>query len=272
MHKSYRKVLNLLPFLLLPALSLANPKAQSALEQYEAVAHPNFGCPENSECDAEMGKLLTTWKKVIARWSLSMNRPEIINKEITKATEKLGFPIEFLAKPSIKSTLSPALFDSPCKEHKPKDSTEKLMRGIGFIKGQADGHLIFAKGDTEYRLKLGEVVHLQKVIFFPKDGKPMQVFELPLEEKPLYIEDDQVVTLVESEDLFFLLTINQKGSWSFAIAPTSGISSYHDYQEEVACPKNALPLPTGFTKTYCQNITNKAQQLVGIVQLFWTCN
>ncbi len=256
--------------LLLALLPLVSTYAQSALDQFEAVSHENKGCPENSECDAEMGQLLEQWKSLARRWQTTEKGRTLFAKELVLITTKRGWPSEFYARPGVRSTLAPALVSSACSQHRSKNPAESLMRGIGFIKAVENEHVVFTKGNTEFRLKLGEAVFLQTVIWHKPAGGT-QHYYLPLEEKPLYIDGEELVSLVESEDLYVLLTLGPSGQWKFQAAPEFGLLQYHENQEEVPCPKGAIGPPIGFLRTFCKKITNKQGTPAGLVQLFWAC-
>ena len=266
---SRKAIIPLMSAILLLGPALAQVP-MSALEQFEAVSHENKGCPENSDCDAEMGKLLDQWKALARRWQTSEAGRTLFPKEVVLVTRKRGWPSEFYARPGIRTTLAPALFSSSCGHHRSKNPTETLMRGLGFIKAVEGQHAVFTKGDTEFRLKLGEAVFLQAVVWHRPSGPPLTYY-LPLDEKPLYLEGDALVALVESEDLYALLTVKTEGAWQIAAAPQEGLLQYHEAQEEVPCPKETAPIPTGFQRTFCKKITDHKGAAAGVVQLFWAC-
>jgi hypothetical protein len=217
-----------------------------------------------------MGQLLDQWKRLAERWLATSKSREQFGKELALVTNKRGWPSEFYARPTIATTLAPVLHTSSCPQHRSKDPTHTLLRARAFLKGVRDGHAVFSKGAAEYRLKLGEAIFLQQVIWH-RPSKPQTTFYVPLGEKPIYVEGEDLVALVESEDLYALLTATPQGDWSFAPAPPSGLSQYHDGLEEIPCPPEAVAIPTGFSKTYCQKITQRDGTAAGVVQLFWAC-
>lgn len=273
MDRLHRKVIMLISLGLLLAplyVSAANKTSLSPQEQLEALSHTNKGCPENSDCDAEMGQLLDQWKRLAERWLTSDKGRALFPKELALVTNKRGWPAEFYARPSIATTLAPVLNTSPCPQHRSKNPIETLLRARAFMKGVKDGHAIFTKGAAEFNLKIGEAIFLQQVVWFHTD-KTQKTYYIPLGEKPIYVEGENLVALVESEDLYALLTTTPQGQWLFSPAPESGLSQYHDGLEETSCPKDAAPIPTGFSKTYCQKITQRDGTPAGVVQLFWAC-
>jgi len=269
LHRKAIKLISL-GLVLAPLCVYANKPSLSPLQQLEELSHTNKGCPENSECDAEMGQLLDQWKRLAERWLSTDKGRALYPKELALVTNKRGWPSEFYARPTIAATLAPVLNTSSCPQHRSKDPTETLLRARAFLKGTHDGHAIFTKGAAEFRLKLGEAIFLQQVVWHHLD-KSQKTFYVPLGEKPIYVEGENLVALVESEDLYALLTTTPQGQWTFAAAPESGISQYHDGLEEIPCPKEAVAIPTGFSKTYCQKITQRDGTAAGVVQLFWAC-
>lgn len=264
----HRKAIKLISLgLLLGSFAVS---AKSPIEQLDEIIHVNKGCPENSECDAEMGVLLDQWKRLAQRWLTTQKGRELYSKELALVTAKRGWPTEFYARHSISGTLAPVIHSSSCAQHRSKDPTETLVKARAFLKGIKEGHAIFSKGTAEFRLKLGEALFIQQAVFHAAD-KTLKTFYLPLGEKPVYMEGENLVALVESEDLYALLTATPEGQWSFAAGPEAGVSQYLDGLEEVPCPKEAVPVPTGFQKTYCQKIMKRDGTAAGIVQLFWAC-
>jgi hypothetical protein len=263
----YRKAIILSVFLL-PVT--ARPQTPANLEQLEAVNHPNKGCPENSDCDPEMGLMLDQWKRLVTRWAA---RPSSeVARELALVTNKRGWPSDFYARPAIKTTLSPALSDSACKAHRSNNPAQVLMRGKAFLKGVEKDEAIFVKKDTEFRLKLGEAVFLQPVHYFATGKTTALTYHLPLEEGPLYIQGDKMVSLIESEDFYSLLSVPTSGMWTFTVPPAEDVSQLLANAEQVKCPDFALALPIGFERTYCKTITTKDGKPAGVVQLFWSCN
>ncbi len=263
----HRKVIKLISLgLLLVPFAVS---AKSPLEQLDEIIHTNKGCPENSECDAEMGVLLDQWKRLAQRWLTDDKGRALYPRELALVTNKRGWPSEFYARPSVSSTLAPVIHSSSCPQHRSKDPTETLVKARAFLKGINDGHAVFTKGTAEFRLKLNESIFIQQAVFHAAD-KSLRTFYLPLGEKPVYMEGENLVALVESEDLYALLTATPQGRWTFS-AGEAGVSQYLDALEEVPCPKEAVEIPMGFQKTYCQKIMKRDGTAAGIVQLFWAC-
>lgn len=243
---------------------------KNALEQYEAIAHVHKGCPENSQCDAEMGQLLESWKNSAARWAQFKGPSSVLNQELALRVRTTGWPTEFYAHEAISSTLAPILYTSSCSQHRRPEAQTVLLRAQAFVKGSDAGDLIAVKGKTEYRLKLSDSLLAQTVIHH-RPGRPPVRFYLPLGERPLYIDNDELVTLAESEDFYALLTIPRSGPWRASALTTEPVSDYQEAQADVACPKEAPSSLAGFQKTYCRSISDKNLKPNGVVQLFWDC-
>lgn len=243
---------------------------KNALEQYEAIAHVHKGCPENSQCDAEMGQLLESWKNSASRWAQFKGPTSVLNQELAQWISNTGWPTEFYAHEAISSTLAPILYTSSCSQHRKPQAQTVLLRAQAFVKGSDAGELIAVKGKTEYRLKLSDSLVAQTVIHHRPDKTQVR-FYLPLGERPLYIDNDELVTLAESEDFYALLMIPKAGAWRAQALAGEPVSDYQDFQTDVACPTNAPSTLTGFQKTYCRTISDKNLKPNGVVQLFWDC-
>lgn len=252
-------------------------ETKGALAQYEEIAHENPGCPENSECDAIMGMQMKNWKTLVARFRNGDQPRAVSEKMLHEFTTQKGWPSQFYARPEIRSTLAPILFSSRCALHNSKAPTLKLMRAEAFVKDVKDGSATIIKGNTEYKLKIGETIYLQQVIHHKPD-KTQQIYWLPLGEKPLFIDGADLYTLVESEDFFSYLKSSPDGSWNLSLTPPGkaeeGLSFYYDQTEEVPCPEEAkkIPLPLGFQRTYCKSLPDKEGKKTGVMQYFWDCH
>jgi hypothetical protein len=258
--------------LLICSLAWAEDSKSGALVQYEEVSHAFKGCPENSDCDEEMGQQMLKWKDLVAQ-ELSSDTPKLKKtQDLSAFVEKHGWHSHFYAKPTLKAVIAPILFSSSCALHNSKDPALVLLKGEAFIKGVKDESAIVSKGNTEYKIKIGENLILQKIIFYPNSKNPPQSYWLPLGEKPLYIEGDQLVALVESFDFYALLKIDPSGNWNFSLPPSGSLLKYTEDIQEVECPKNAEAVPFGFQKTWCSTLSDKDGAPAGVTQLFWACD
>lgn len=258
--------------LLMCSIGWAEDSKSGALVQYEEVSHTFKGCPENSDCDEEMGQQMLKWKDLVAK-ELSGDGPKLEKTQRLSAfVEKHGWHTHFYAKPSLKSVIGPILFASGCALHNSKDPSLVLLKGEAFIKGVKDESAIVSKGNTEYKIKIAENLILQKVIFYPNSQKSAQTYWLPLGEKPLYIDGDQLVALAESFDFYAMLKSNPSGDWSFSLPPSESLLKYMEDIQEVECPKNAETVPFGFQKTWCSTLSDKTGAPAGVTQLFWACD
>lgn len=270
-----RKAINLILFsLILRAFPLfaqtPSPVPVKSLT-YQDFAHPNKGCPENSDCDEVMGKLLEKWKKLAERWETSLPR-SIKEKEMQTQLAQLGWPVEFYVKSQAKSGLNPILFSSQCSLHNPKDKpTDRIWRGQAFVKGTEKDMILFSRGDTEFKIKQGELLHLRPVVIFEADQAPKKYF-LPIHESPVYLQKEKLHVVVESEGVYAMLAIPTEGLWEVHLTPESGLGTYFDDKSDVKCPKEALaPEAPWFQHTHCEKIMNKDTGKMVIAQYFSAC-
>ena len=272
-----RKARFTLSLLLISLSSHTLAQSKGALAQYEEIAHENEGCPENSECDALMGLQMKNWKNLAASLKGADKSNALTNKLLQDFISSKGWPSSFYARPDIRSTLAPILFSSSCAPHNSKEPTLKLMKAEAFIKDVKSGSATIIKGNTEYKLKIGETIFLQQVIVHRPD-KSKQEYWLPLSEQPLFIDGSELYTLVESEDFFSYLKSSPDGSWNFSVNPpdkaNESASFYYDQSEEVSCPEEAkaIAIPFGFQRTYCKSLLNIEGKNAGVIQYFWDCH
>lgn len=217
-----------------------------------------------------MAQLLGEWKKLAEGWSEAA--PQAKLQQMRTALARGGWPIEFLAKSAVSTGLRPALFSSPCSEHNPKDGPlHKIWRAQAFAKGVEDGQIVFTRGDTEFKIRPGELIQLRPVIIHP-EGAPAVEYWLPLDETPLYWEKNKLSLIVESEGNYALLTIPANGKWEVSLPPESDTSVYLEDRTDVACPKTAKgSLRPWFQHTHCQKILNKDSGKTVIAQFYQSC-
>lgn len=278
MELMHRKAINLsLAFLFLATFTVSGqtpvpkPVVPAKSLTLEDFTHIHKGCPENSECDQEMGKLLASWKASAERWESGIPRAQK-EKEMQEQLAKSGWPVEFYTKGQAKSGLNPVLYASACSQHNPKDAPlERIWRGLAFVKGTEKGNLVFSRGDTEFGIKQGELLQFRPVVLHP-EGAPSVTYLLPLDESPLYLEKGRLRVLVESEGAYAILGIPADGAWDVEAPPEVDLSPYFEDRSDVACPKSAVPAaPPWFPRTHCQKILDKDSGKHVLAQFFWSC-
>lgn len=235
----------------------------------EDFDHQYKGCPENSECDQVMGLQLTRWKDLVKK--LQGNDIPLNKKSqfLELFREKYGMPIEFYTVQKSQQGFKPLLFDSQCREHRPKEG-EKTLRGTAFVKSLSKDKAIIFRDQTQLEVPIGELLSPQKVEVFY--GKEVIDYYLPLGDQPLFIKDKNLHILKEEDGLFYMLVISPKGNWKIESTDFSKLSQWEAYKTEVPCPKELIISPTKeFNIGFCKTVRDLNQNSNVVVQVKIGC-
>jgi hypothetical protein len=236
--------------------------------QYEDIAHEHKGCPENSMCDAPMGKLLSHWESKVLLWMKTSDKVTL-SKNVTQSIAQSGYPAQFYTREAAQSGFKPASWASSCALHNPKAPGEKILRGQAFIRGFEKDQVLVSRGDTEFQVPHGDLLHLRPVVVF----NPTPVtYWFPLDEKPIFLEAGRLHTLVESYDFYMMLAIPAEGRWTASLPPGDGLTAYFDDRKIVDCPKEALAPKPPFYATRCETLLNRDNGKTVTIQLMSACD
>lgn len=266
MHASY-----LLFFISLSVFSQTSPQIQvipnpKSLEDFE---HQYKGCLENSECDQVMGLQLTRWNDLIKKLSSASVASNKSYQFLELYRSKYGIPVEFYTIQKSQQGLKPLFFNSPCKDHNPKEG-EKTLRGIAFIKSLSKKSAIAWRDQTQMEVPVGELIIPQPVIVY--EDKTLTTYLLPLGDQPLFIKDKKLHLLKEDDGFFYALRISENGDWSVADIDFTRLSEWEDKRSEVTCPKDDKKLaPKEFGVEFCKNVWNEDLKKTVIVKMHQGC-
>lgn len=202
--------------------------------------HTIEGCPENSYCNDKLAKPYQQWTKFLKKLK---GIPNVLSKKIEAHRKKYGIPIKIWITDETKRN-DFIHWNSTCERHNKEDS--KIFEGI-----------IFAKNLQNIESKF---IHLEQAIWFDKNQN--SIFKIPRQSRPAYLENDQLVFIMDEDDLFFGLKISKKGNLS--ITP---LRLPVPLPAPVACPKTldasfALSEDEAsiFLETYCVEIYNRTSK------------
>lgn len=247
----------------------------------EDFEHENLGCPENSECTEEMGKQRKEWLNL-----LSQIKKEKLDQTPEKMVQKLnvfvkdhGLLIDFLTTKTSFNQFSPILFESPCSLHNPKNNSHKIYIGTAFIKNISANETTLQLGTNKHLLPQSSQFMLDPVyVFSEKEKKFQQKFYLSHHEKPLYLDQGNLVTIREEEGLFYGVKYSTKNIEIVRIKSKEELK-IQDYVQDSECPK--YPEADEFIKkdfhgqyfqdSYCQRIYDIQKKSFHIIKLYWSC-
>jgi hypothetical protein len=180
-----------------------------------------------------------------------------------------GYPSGLYTRLAAQNGFNPATWSSSCQQHNPKAPEEKILRGQAFVRGFEKNHVLVSRGDTEFQVPHGELLHLRPAVVFT----PTPVtYWLPLDEKPAFFEAGKLHTLVESYDFYLLLAIPAEGTWTATLPPGDGLTAYLDDRKIVDCPKDALVPKPPFYASRCETLLNRDTGKTVIIQLMSACD
>lgn len=250
-RKKQKKVMKFYLIFNLLTLSLMTHASQPlGIESFKDIEHKNKGCPINSECSKDSGKLMAAWDKIFIHES-SQKRLELM-REFRKEN---GLPFEFLAKKEVKEKFDPILFNSRCKHHNPKNPHNNTYQGIMFFKKipLEDGLLKF-----------------DKIVLFEKDKK--RIYIVPYQDRPHFMKDDRLFFLKDYDDYFYQISLTDKGNYNIENLNISVFSKADSKKvKEVPCPENKEDKPDRYSSTYCQQIWDMDTNEMKTIQVFWSC-
>lgn len=230
-------------------LKVVPPENPESLEDF---AHPHKGCPENSDCDEKMGGQLLTFKTLVKELEAEEDFKLKI-KKLEAYRSQFGLPVEFYTTQKADQNFKPLFYNSPCKNHNPKNKENQTLLGVAFIKkiSQGKGHI--QRGDTLYEIPIGELFQPQPVeVFF--DQKKPSLFYLPTGDKPLLIKDQGLIVLKEEDGFFYPLKISPNGEWLVSDFDLKDVTKWYEKTLHGSCPESTTKAPDAFGTFYCEHI------------------
>ncbi len=258
-------------FLCLPLFAQAPRRIQVLPnpQKLEDFDHPVKGCPENSECDEVMGSMLARWSDLIGKLSDEKFEKAKIPNMLEAFRQKYGLPVDFYTYQVSQLGFKPLLYNSPCKEHNPKETEKRTLKGEAFLKSLSLEKAVVQRAET-----VMEVPTKDSLVV----GQPVHVigglkYILPLEDQPLFIKDKELIVLREVEGLYYALKVSTTGEWKVIPLDQTNLSQWEDKRETVTCPieKVATPHPKEFNLEFCKNIWDEDQKKTVIVRMYQGC-
>lgn len=243
---------------------IPNPKS---IEDFD---HQYKGCLENSECDQVMGLQLSRWKVLIAKLKDENQDSARKVQFLEHFRSKYGLPVEFYTSQKSQQGFKPLLFNSPCKNHNPKDGV-KVLRGVAFLKSLDQSKGMVWRDQTQIEVPVGELLQPQPVIAY-LEGVPT-LFQLPVGDQPLFIKDKKLFVLKEEDDFFYMLGISASGDWKIENVDLGRLSEWQEKISDVNCPKDAKPYaPKTFETEFCRSVWDEDLKKSVVVKMHLGCS
>lgn len=255
-------------------VALAQPKPRIEVipnpKTIEDFDHQYKGCPENSECDQVMGLQMSRWNELITKLKNEVSDPKKKAQFMELFRSKYGMPVDFYTSQKSQQGFKPLLFDSPCKNHNPKEGP-KTLRGKAFVKSISDKNAVVWRDQTQIEVPVGELLIPQPVYVYSGD-KP-ELYYIPIDDQPLFIKDKSLFVLKEEEDHFYMLKVSPKGDWKVEEVDMTRLSNWEEKKSNVTCPKEPQnPNPGVFKDEFCKTIWSEDLKNPVVIKLFQGCS
>jgi hypothetical protein len=233
---------------------------------YQDLTHPNLGCPENSICDQAMGSVYQKLIHLTDQIKKQKLNPSQVLSRLRPFFKEHGQPIYFLALKESYQHFGPILFNSKCEHHNSKDKPI-IYKAMAFSSGlDPKKQIKLIKPSNRYHVPIERVISLPRVDV--DHGEKIISYYLPLGEKPIYINGDNIVFTSEFNDVIWNTEVSPHGNWS-QIYQAKLSSLVFMSGEKTNCPTSFPPTqPDSFYQfTYCHkiyDIKNKKEKIARV--------
>jgi hypothetical protein len=223
------------------------------------VDHFNQGCPANSECSPEMGKLFKSWTDSLNNFGNEKSGHLLLER--FRQANGVPFEVWTTSKATAKDRV--IFWDSPCQEHN-LENQEKI--GIG---------MVMVKNLKELQeLAKENKIYLRYLKLYQSDKKTIKTYQTLRGETPLYIENDQLIYQKVEEGQSYGLSVGLDGKLKIVTTQEP-----KDYPRLIDCPKeleeeaNKILTPKNlYAGFYCQRTWNKSTDKFDTLMVGWSCN
>jgi hypothetical protein len=182
---------------------------------------------------------------------------------------KYGIPIEFYTYQKSQKAFRPLLFNSPCKNHNPKEG-DKVLKGTSFVKSLSREKAIIWRDQVQMEVPVGELIIPQEIIVYFENNTT--TYQAPLGDQPLFTKNKEIYILKEAEELFYILKISSNGDWKIVDMDLSQLSVWENKRADVACPKETETAPSKvFGTEFCKQIWDEGEKKLIIVKMHQGC-
>lgn len=232
--------------------------------------HQFKGCPENSACDQVMGLQMENWQKLITKLKDENITPEKKGQFLELFRAKHGIPTEFYTYKKSEQGFKPIYFNSQCSIHNPKKNELKVLKGTAFVKSINNERAIIWRDQTQIEVPIGEIFIPQPVKVY---GPSSATYQLPIEDQPLFIKNNELYILKEDEDLFYILKISPNGDWQITSLDFTRLSEWEEKRQNTKCPDDpTYKIPNIFGVSFCKTIWNEDLKKTVIIRMHQGCS
>lgn len=235
--------------------------------------HQNSGCPENSECDQVMGLQYKRWQNLLRNLQLKEKSSQKQGQYVQGHLELYGIPVEFYTTHKSAKTFRPIYYNSPCREHNPKDKPlERVLRAMSFVKKTSKDTVTIWRDQAQLEIPFSDDLVFADLDITTDEG--VQTLKVPLDEEPLYLTKNGPVFLREDDGLFYALQIDYNGVWKVINLDMTTLSNYESKKRSTQCgEKEKGPKLSGpFNVAICKDIWDDSAKKLRPVVLRRGCH
>ncbi|MBF0299947.1 MAG: hypothetical protein HQK51_14575 [Oligoflexia bacterium] len=205
--------------------------------------HEIKGCPENSTCTSESGKLYIKWNDLLKSLNSKTTNTQLKKANLLEDFRKhYGIPIDFWIKDNIPSNISPWIvtWDSPCLEHQKNNSNSnsndknngpKIQIAEAFVKNTVKN-----THDKNLNLNLENKNIFLKPLLIEYAKDDIETYYLSSEDNPNYVINKNIMILKEADGVFFNLQISANGNWKIIDYDFTNKENNKN-NDDINCPK-----------------------------------
>lgn len=233
------------------------------------LGHIYDGCPDNSECSEETGKLRKKWLSLISDKKLRKNNKLAALKFFKK---KNGVPVGYWFIPQKVLPKEIIYWQSPCQHHnKKKEGEKKLIDLKDKIKISESFISTFQQLND---LKIKEERVFIPVTYTLNAQKQALPYYYPRGDLPTMVKNNKLYFVREDEGHYYSMTVDQKGRIDISQSFTP-----KEFPEEVKCPDSLLNLMKKkheglnlYQSYFCKAIWNQSKKSFQTFIFGWSCN
>lgn len=223
------------------------------------VDHFNQGCPANSECSPEMGKLYKRWTDTLNNFGKEKEGHRLLEK----FRQNNGVPFEIWTTKEADPKEGLVYWDSPCEEH---NLEGKPHYGIGFA-------MIKSLKDLK-KLEDQKKIFLRTLTLSEGKGKSVTTYKTLRGETPLYIENGNLIYQKMDEGVSYGLSVGLNGDLKVVTTTTP-----KEFPQSVDCPQELIEAVKKISSPenlysghYCQRTWNASDKIFNTLMVGWSCN
>ncbi len=219
--------------------------------------HLNRGCPENSLCSNEIGKLSSKFKKAF----------ESNFKLQDQFFKKYGLPLSAYSHVTPKATDTLGVsFNSECPEHRKVDLfyTTQFLKNTDSKALKVHDNKSFLKPKVEFSFK---------PIYIKVKNDLKEIF-VGIKDYPSFIDGDKLALMGDFDDLLFQYSVDINQNVKLINSPFFTNDKVIYTKKVVVCPEDfsKIKIPQFFTERFCKKIYNIKTKKEEIILDFKACN